>query len=229
MKHFNVITILLIFFTLYPLSNIHSQPQDEEFVNPQVVNSIIKTNPLALLWGPIPFTAEYRVMIELTSSKNQSNQVAISYLGKSPVLKLFEDSISELELLIIRGFRFQASHKFYLNNLGSLLGLPYSEYAPHGLYISPHLSYSSAIFSTKFFNSRDVFIKATHFNVNFLFGYQLIREFWALDFFAGLGYKKNTWIEHDQNNNINFDTSDFGKFYNSPVKLNLGFNVGVVF
>lgn len=229
MKQFSNIIILLIFITHYPLFIIHSQAQDEEIINPQAVNNIIKTNPLAILWGSIPLTAEYRVMIELTSSRNQSNQIGISYLGKSPVLKLFEDSIEELNLLIVRGIRFQASHKFYINKLGDLLGLPYSEYAPHGLYISPHLSYSTAKFSTKFLNSQDVFIKGTHFNVNLLAGYQLIRDFWALDFFAGLGYKKNTWIEQDQQNSININTSDFGKFYNSPVKLNLGFNVGVVF
>ena len=182
-------TILLIFIIHYPLFIIHSQAQDEEIINPQAVNTIIKTNPLTILWGSIPLTAEYRVMVEQTSSKNQSDQIGISYLGKSPVLKLFEDSTEDSNLLIVRGFRFQASHKFYINKLGDLLGLPFSEYAPHGLYISPHLSYSTAKFSTKFLNSRDVFIRITHFNVNFLVGYQLIHDFWALDFFVGLGYK----------------------------------------
>lgn len=201
------------------------QPAD----NPQAVNTVIKTNPLAILWGSIPLTAEYRVMIELTSSKNQSDQIGISYLGKSPVLELFEDSIENLDLLIVRGIRFQGAHKFYINRPGGPLGLSYSEYAPHGFYISPHLSYSSVKFSTKAANSRDVFIKVTHFNANLLFGYQLIPGFWAFDIFAGLGYKKNNWIEHDQQNSINKNTSDFGKYYNSPVKLNLGFNVGVVF
>jgi len=238
MKQFSNTIILLIFIIHYPLFIIHSQAQDEEIAplgvsqladNPQAVNTVIKTNPLAILWGSIPFTAEYRVMIELTSAKNQSDQIGISYLGKSPVLKLFEDSIEDLNLLIVRGIRFQASHKFYINKLGDLLGLPFSEYAPHGLYISPHLSYSTAKFSTKFFNSRDVFIKGTHFNINLLFGYQLIRDFWALDFFAGLGYKKNSWIEHYQQNPAPINTSEFGEFYNSPVKLNLGFNAGLVF
>ena len=238
MKQFSNITILLIFIIHYPLFIIHSHGQEAEIIsvgahqpadNPQTVNTVIKTNPLAILWGSIPFTAEYRVMIELTSSKNQSNQVGISYLGKSPVLKLFEDTIQNLNLLIVRGFRFQAAHKFYINRPGGPLGLSYSEYAPHGFYISPHISYSSAKFSTKFFNSRDVFIKGTHLNINLLFGYQLITDFWAFEIFAGLGYKKNSWIRHDQQNNINMNTSDFGNFYNSPVKINLGFNVGVVF
>ena len=232
------ITILLIFIIHYPLFIIHSQAQGEEISplgvsqpidNPQTVSTVIKTNPLAVLWGSIPFTSEYRFMIELTSSKKQSDQIGISYLGKSPVLKLFEDTIENLNLLIVRGIRFQGAHKFYINKLGIYFGLPGSEYAPNGLYLSPHLSYSTAKFSTKFFNSRDVFIRTTHFNVNLLLGYQLIREYWALDFFAGMGYKNNIWIEHDQQNSININTSDFGPLYNSPVKLNLGFNVGFVF
>ena len=208
------------------ISVISGYGQDEEIgplgdrqpYNPQTVNTIIKTNPFSVLWGPIPFTAEYRAIMELTSSKNQSDQFGISYLGKSPVIKLFEDSIDDLKLLIIRGLRFQASHKFYI-----------MDYAPHGFYLSPHLSYSSAKFSTKFANSRDIYIRATHFNVNLLAGYQFLPDFWALDIFAGLGYKKNTWIEHDQQNTINIDTGDFGELYNSSVKLTLGFNVGIVF
>ncbi len=218
-------TNIIIICVISIISVISCYGQDEEITplgerqpayNPQTVNTIIKTNPFPVLWGPIPYTAEYRAIIELTSSKNQSDQFGISYLGKSPVIKLLEDSIEELKLLIVRGLRFQASHKFYI-----------MDYAPHGFYISPHLSYSKAKFSTKFLNSRDIFISATHLNVNLLAGYQFVPDFWVFDIFAGLGYKKNTWIQHDPQNTINLDTSDFG-IYNSPVKLTLGFNVGIV-
>ena len=42
----------------------------------------IKTNPLTVLWGCIPFTSEFKLISEFTILPHQSIQIGFSYLGK---------------------------------------------------------------------------------------------------------------------------------------------------
>ena len=229
---------MFLFFLLYSLTAL-AQPVKTPVLNPensedlrnlypQRVRNVIKTNPLVMLWGSVLLTSEIRLMNELVTARKQSTQVGFSYYGKSPIWLLIENdttlSGNATIKLAIKGYRFQVQQKFYLNGKG---------YSPKGFYVSPHLSYSSVRLSTKFFNQYDNFIRITQFDLNLLAGIQAIKSNFAFDFFWGVGYKKNLWTQFLSPNKISNtnppnDTA-FGRFYNSPVKISLGFNIGAAF
>ncbi len=208
----------------------------------KVPRNIVKFNPLPILWGPIPLTAEYRILREITVGKQESMQVGVSYLGKSPFVSLAENSYNsgngpngtgtgnsnpngtvsfntpDLKLTI-SGFRFQLSYRKYLGN----------SKAPNGAYISPHLSFSEAFISDKYIVRYQQHVRVTHFNVNFLVGYQSV--FWdkfAFEFFTGLGYKRNRWEENSSGVYAPIATDEI-PLYNLPIKFTLGFNMGIAF
>jgi len=185
-------------------------------------SGVLKTNPLSILWGTIPLSAEYMVLYEFVSAPQQASQIGISYISKSPILSAFEDSIQDLKQLTINGVRIQLSHRFYILN--------FYDYAPRGLYIGPQLSYATAKLSTKFYNSRDVYLRITQFNANLLVGWQWIfRNDYTIDVFGGLGYKDNIWEEHDSQSTIVVDTDELGDWYSGPVKISIGFHLGIAF
>lgn len=195
---------------------------------PQRVRNVIKTNPLMMIWGPVMLTSEIRLMNEIVTSKKQAVQIGFSYYGKSPLLLMVEnDSVytnNNSVKLAIQGFRFQLQNKFYLSNKG---------YSPKGFYVSPHLSYSSVKFSTKFFSQYDNFIQITQFDINLLAGIQFIKRHFAFDLFWGVGYKRNIWTEFQSPNSIRNipppDNMPFANLYKSPFKFTIGFNVGAAF
>jgi len=194
---------------------------------------VVKTNPFTPIWGTIPFTAEYRFVGEFVTARQQSWMLGVSYLGKSPLLNAIEDSAaSNGELpFTVRGYRLQAGYRFYLNKMLEPLGLSSNGEAPKGYYIMPHFSYSEAKFSDRYLNQYDVYLRITHVNYNVLMGYQsFIRSNIAIDMFAGLGYKENRWIQRDFAGNFSTEeTDELGEYYNSPVKISLGFHVGIAF
>lgn len=194
--------------------------------SPQRIRHVIKTNPFPIIWSSIPLTSEFRYVQEVPVARFQSTQIGFSYLGKSPVLSIIESTNRQLSgnqsepRLKVSGFRMQFCHKFFLMR---------DEYAPLGPYIAPHISYATAKFSTDYARMFDYYVQATHFNVNVLLGYQVEGMDWyVVDIFTGLGYKKNTWEQHNPSKSVPFDVTDF-KYYNSPVKLTLGFNIGIAF
>ncbi|MCE9538067.1 MAG: hypothetical protein K8R85_02460 [Bacteroidetes bacterium] len=184
---------------------------------------ILKTNPLAILWGPIPFTAEYRLVAEVTTGRKQSSQIGISFLTTSPLWKTFEAAanIPTKYHFIARGWRIQVSHKFFL--IGS------KKYAPFGFYISPNVSYTNAHISIglqRYY--RQNYLDFRHFNANILVGMQIGKNSrFTMDIFGGMGYKKNTVLFHANSFVIlPYDMEEFGKFYNSNLKLVFGINFG---
>ncbi len=181
---------------------------------------LIKSNPLAILWGPIPFTAEYRMVAEITTGRTQSDQIGISYLGTSPIWSIIEKAaqVPTKYQLRLRGFRIQVAHRFYL--------IGRKQYAPFGFYVSPLVSYSNAQISLRYY--KQTYLDFSHFNANLLVGLQVGRNSnFTMDMFAGLGYKKNTVLIHVNNHRIiPFDTKDLGDLYNSPIKLTVGINFG---
>lgn len=190
---------------------------------PLKYSSVTKSNPFTLLWGPIPLTSELRVIEEVITSGKQSLQIGVSYLNKSLLLWTFEDSIYQKGQphLKFSGYRLQVSYKLYLSK---------RKPAPKGLYISPHISFSSVKISYKHGNILTNYIQGDHFNTNLLFGYQLIaRNGITFDFFSGPGYKKNTWEEHKTNTNISTINIFNNSLYNSHLKFTLGFNAGMAF
>lgn len=185
--------------------------------------NLTKTNPFTPLWGCIPYTAEYRIVQELTTAKKQSLEISASYLGKSWLLIVLQslDTMSYLKQLIISGFRFQMAYKFYLKE---------TKFSPEGFYFAPHLSYSYANITDRVLKNSDEFIQIVHFNVNILFGVQFItKKSYAVDIFYGIGYKKNNWYEYDRIKGMQNVDNDMGILYNSPVKFIFGFNAGIAY
>ena len=184
---------------------------------------LIKTNPFAILWGPIPFTSEYKLIVEIPSSRKQSIQVGISYFRKSPLIALLESQTNSQydPKLVISGLRLQIANKFYF--------IQKKHASPFGFFIAPHLSYSNAHISIgKSRAYRQSYYEITHFNINLLFGLQIGRgKKITSELFAGLGYKKNTWMYHSSTYKIApIDITDLGNYYNSNFKFTLGFTIG---
>ncbi len=206
--------------------------------NPQKIQTVFKTNPGAIFWGSIPLlTAEYRVIAETTNGINQSSQVGISYLGKSPYIKLFESDSAinpRHEKLLISGFRIQGSYRFFFNRWFENFGLTDGTlYSPCGFYLSPFISYSTAKITNNYFNTQGIFMMVTHYNINLLSGFQFfIFDNFSFDVFTGLGYKSNIWVQHLKNGVTKQVPPDDLKdipFYNSPLKISLGINLGYGF
>lgn len=191
--------------------------------------TVYKTNPFSILWGPIPYTAEYKLIRETAFSAHSSFVVGISFLGKSPLLSQAEKATQNNGInasrpnaeLKVRGWRFQIAYRYYLGK----------RKAPRGVWCGPQLSWSNAIISTKSWNAANNYLEATHFNLNALAGYQvIIRDKVSFDFFFGLGYKKNTWWEHYAGRvTVIHDFDKITPLYDKPVKITLGINFGLAF
>ena len=184
---------------------------------------LLKSNPLAVLWGPIPFTGEYRLLTEITSGRTRSVQFGVSYLGKSLIWKVAETSTKTPPYyqLKVNGWRVQVAYRFYL--------ISRRRYAPFGFYVSPMVSYSNAQISVgleRYY--RQVYFDFRHFNSNLVIGVQMGRNTdITMDIFAGFGYKKNKVYYHVDNTRIiPYDTRGFGDFYNNPYKFIFGINFG---
>lgn len=194
--------------------------------NPYYLQPILlKTNPLAPLWGPIPYTGEYRFMAEVASAPRQSTVIGVSYLGKSLMWGLIEKSASvpSQYRLKVSGWRLQLAYRLYLNRAG--------KYAPFGFYVSPAFSYSNAkvaIGLERFY--KQVYYDFTHFSADLLFGTQLRRTSkLTMDLFAGWGYHKNEVFYHISSSKaLPYNTRDFGNYYNKPYRFTFGFNIGYV-
>ncbi|HET6245120.1 MAG: hypothetical protein H0V01_14130 [Bacteroidetes bacterium] len=216
--------IYIFCILLFPVIGIKAQETIKRPVNPQPFSVVFKTNPLPILWGPVYFTSEYRIVNEFVVGPNQSSQIGISFLGKSPIFTLIDNAMSQNGTLkiMVRGIRVQLSHRFYLNRKDT--------YAPEGFYLGPLFSYSTARFTNKHLNIYNVYIRSTHINLNMIGGYQLILPGdFVIDMFSGFGYKENTWEEHTPPTITPINTDDFGPSYNSNFKIILGFNIGKAF
>jgi hypothetical protein len=196
--------------------------------------TVYKTNPFALLWGSIPFTSEFRLVREDVIAPQQSLQIGLSYLTKGPLIRLLEDAIKANNpgglgnyKIVFNGFRFQASYKWYLNDLFNNI-FNTDTHAPQGIYLAPHLSYSQAKFSLKLLAARQIYIDMIHFNTGLLWGIQLAsRKGLAIDMYSGMGYRRNVWFE--QNGPFNrqqIDLSNFGILLNGNFKFYAACNIG---
>lgn len=179
--------------------------------SPQSVTTVIKTNPFAMLGGVMWFASEYRLLSEFIVAKNQSVTFGVSYLGKSPITSAMFKAMPGFSgyKITVRGYRVQASHRFYLNNFrNGINNVENNRYAPRGFYVSPHFSIATSKLAILDFAFQDYYIEMVHFNANLLVGCQLIaRGGFAIDAFTGLGYKKNSWTEHYMGRQYNYDLS----------------------
>lgn len=220
----SVLKILLFLFASSQL--IYGQESRDKLIDDYYKDNpakyIIKTNPFTIIIGPIRYTSEYRLEFEHSTFKKQSFQIGFSYLGKGPELRSVEkrDSIflqNHLKLNV-NGYRLQFSYKIY-----------FSKKALKGLYLAPHFSNSSVKFkNAKQPQSRN-YIHVIYKNFAIKSGYQfLINRKVAIDLFFGYGYKENTWYEVQ---NLNYKVGDEtdAYFIREPIKIYLGFNLGLAF
>jgi hypothetical protein len=243
MKIFRIIFTLAFVLFFFPAQTQEKNGKEKfdslKAAYPQQIRTVLKTNPGAIFWGAIPLlTSEYRIVGEFVNGTNQSSQFGISFMGKSPYVKLMErDTLinPRMEKLLIEGYRLQASYRFFFNKILYELGFTDELlYAPMGIYLSPHLSYATAKITNKFSNQFDRYFRVVHANFSFVGGFQFfLFDFLSFDAFAGLGYKQNLWFEKERNGIVRQIPSPEGfkdlPLYDSPLKINLGFNLGYGF
>lgn len=183
----------------------------------------IKTNPLAMIVGTTLYSSEYRIVLENTTEKNQSIQIGASYLSTNSILKSeakADTNFKNGETIILRGFRVQASYRFYL-----------ADAAPNGFYVAPHVSYSIANLMLKFNNTvyHNTYYRLTYLNYSGMIGYQgILNRTLVFDVFLGLGYRDNKF-EYIKNGTFTLLDAKGLYFFPENIKVYLGFNVGYAF
>lgn len=173
---------------------------------------LLKTNPFAILSGPIPLTAEYRLGFEQVIRSHRSLSIAFSYLNQSPI-DWFTKIRSPQSTL--SGFRGQMMYRWYLSK---------ESYSPEGFYLGPHVSYSYLDVSEKQANTPQKRLEFLNYmSANALAGYQiLLGDAISLEIFSGLGVNRR--IIHFRNSSlsdINVDRYGF--------QFTFGSNLGIVF
>ncbi len=181
---------------------------------------VLKTSPTAFLWGGVfPFTSEYRFAIEINSSRTQTEQLSLSWLGKGLFIRTANLALNR-DINVI-GWRVQYAHKFYL--------IRKKKVAPYGFYVAPLISYATAqISSGKKSSNHGSYLDFRHFNINAIAGIQIGKlHRLTFDAYAGLGYKKNKVFYHSPSNKLSpYDTKDLGELYNTPLNAVFGINLG---
>jgi hypothetical protein len=185
-------------------------------------NNIIKTNPLTIIQGSIPFTAEYRLILEHMLGNKSSIQIGGSYLGKSPLQVYNEANSTDPVRLIVKGYRFQAEFRYYIS------GFINDKTAPEGFYVAPSFSLSHAKFTNRYYNTYNEYISFDYTNYCLKAGYQLMDNTLTLDFFTGIGYRNNILVDKINSPAQANKIKDF-EVYHGPLKLLLGFNMGYAF
>lgn len=226
MKRIRLITIVLFLQILCCVSSLSAAVTDtvrlkqikpkKEYYQPLV----LKLSPTGFLWGGIfPFTSEYRLTVEITSGRTQSEQVAISVLDKN--IFLLAASTVAKDNFKANGWRLQYAHKFYI--------IRKKKFAPYGLYVGALVSYARAqVAQDVSAYYRNEYLIFSKFDVDAITGIQ-IGKFHrvTLDAYIGLGYKKNKALYHYTSNyTAPYDTKDLGTLYNHPLNGVFGINLG---
>ncbi|MBL7884800.1 MAG: hypothetical protein JNL69_12075 [Bacteroidia bacterium] len=186
--------------------------------------TVFKTSPTAFLWGGVfPLTSEYRFMVEMPSARAQSEQIAISVLGKNIFWTAMESSanVSTDRMLKVKGWRLQYAHKYYLVNK--------RHHSPYGFYVGPLISYTNAKISiglNRYYSQ--AYFDVRNFNANLMMGVQFGKfKRTTMDIYWGIGYKHNEIYYHSNTFKSSvIDTREFGDFYSSNVNLVFGINLG---
>jgi len=217
MNFFRYISISLM--ALFLAINLYAQPEALPKTQLQVGSgTIIKTNPMAILWGPIPFSAEYRLVYETLIMPRQSLLVGASYLGKSLLLtmsEMMDSSLQNQAKTKVNGFRVQLEYRLYFKNKN----------APSwGYYIAPHFSYSKADFYDEYYINFGYITQFRYMDYGIIVGNQNVLASSALDIWIGAGYKQHYayWIQPKKIEEID----DYEPFL-LHLKLYFGINFGI--
>lgn len=213
-KYLTILTLLISFISVPVFSQQASGEKDFKFT--------VKTNPLSALGGPfwvivVPLTGEYKALFETAVSEKSSVQLGVGFIGPSVLVNLddltSDEETTEIEGLKTSGFRFQGWYRYFLSRDLS---------APEGFYVGPHVSYASANIKNKGDETQS--IGATKFNINGVFGYQLITSGgFTLDIFTGMGFVSRKW----EITGTDWDTDSFKD--RASVNIPFGFSFGYAF
>ncbi len=205
-------------------------------ISPQRPNYVFKSSLFPILWGVVPFTAEYRWVCEFTTTPKQSSQIGISYLGKSPIFSIVERAAKtkspNFSKYIIKGIRLQGWYKFYYSR---------EMYSPNGGYLAPHISWAYARIAPEKYMKVNRYLLARYLNIDLHWGYQFfINKKYAVDIFIAYGYKNYAWYDHlttsqfkktrvlqTANNPTSNNPDDLFKNINKPTRFQIGINVGI--
>lgn len=197
---------------------------------------LFKTNPMPILWGPIPFTAEYRLNFESVISRRESIEVGGSYLGESLLFAMIQGAAGPGAVRYnVTGYRFQIAYKIFVSDYFEYGMKSNEQISLTGFYVAAHTSYSQAKLVTGATPARSSsrFVEVSHFNFNFLVGVQenFMEDFFYIDMFAGLGYRHNEAWNVNTIQNTRRPNGDFQEIYLFPrnLKVTLGFNIGFAF
>ncbi len=184
--------------------------------------NILKTNPFAIFQGSIPGAAEYRLGLEHVMSDKFSIQIAGSYLGKSFAYTLVEAMDTTPVQYIVKGYRFQAEIRYYLNTAFS------EKKAPKGFYFAPTYSYSHAKITDRFYNSKNAYLSYTFTYYGGKLGFQTVSNNLALDVFIGAGYRRNIVVDYLTSKPKVIEEKEYS-IYTGHLKILFGFNIGYAF
>jgi hypothetical protein len=237
MKKYFFLTLVLFVLTNSTVNALISLPIDtifftkkkQETLKDKIINApiVIKTSPTAFLGGGFfLYNSEYRLMVEITTGRRQSEQAAISFLGKGVLLKLAEKAANykSNEILKITGWKVQYAHKFYL--------ITKRRYAPSGFFVAPMFSYYNTHISIgldRFYHHS--YFEFSNLNADIMIGVQAAHaKRLTFEAYCGAGYKSNLFFYHATSySGGKIDTTDFPFIYTTHLNLLCGINLGWAF
>jgi len=178
---------------------------------------VIKTSPLAMIAWQLTLTGEYRLVGELMTGRIHSFQLGASYLVKREFFDYHEMSKPANYEIAGKGFRIQGAYRIYLHN---------DDFWPEGFYLSILGSYAYMRFNYEDYPNN--FQSLRHFNINALFGQQiLIADRVSMELFMGIGYKNNCYVSHSEPEYEVLDFEHIDDDLMTPFKTIVGTNIGV--
>ncbi|MFW6227278.1 MAG: hypothetical protein ACOC31_04165 [Bacteroidota bacterium] len=182
---------------------------------------MIKTNPLTVLWGAVPYSSEYRVTFESNTRMSEYLNIGVAYLGRNIILLDGYSPIQNLSALRFNGYKVHFNYRWKISRSRNL---------PEGLYLGPHISYAYMKITNRQLQNRNEYAFIEHLHAAMLVGYQAkLFDIFYFDIFAGLGYKNNTWGNHVQNSSRQLlQISGMNYVYENYGKFKAGFSFGVL-
>jgi hypothetical protein len=223
------LTILLAVLSINLFGQSFNNTNDEQQKHTEKKTFYLKTNPLAVLVGPIPLTAEYRIAVEAVANNRVSYQVSGSYLNKSLLFSLLQNDSANAPVgsdFKFPGYRLQGEARFYFVKFQQEK-IKKENVVPSGFYSAINVSYSFAKLGRK--AQAYPVLEFANFNINWLFGGQIIAgESIGADLFLGIGYKQNSLTNVDyrlRRTNLSLEENGFQGYYGSNLRVSLGMNL----
>ncbi len=233
------IILLFSFSTLYCTGQFKPVPKFNkdslEAAAKQSKLNILKTNPLSILTGPALATffiaGEAKALGEFQVGKNSSVEIGASYLFKSPLFDEAVDSTTNPDFFVVQGYRIQAGYRIYVFNKAlHSLGFKSIPSGITGFYLGPHASFASIKISDRFANQFNNYYLIQLMDFTLDGGLQMKADRFIVDLYFGLGYKDNDFLLVTPTGTRAVPQApELDIFYNNPVKMRIGFNLGYTF